>query len=318
MFDTSDCTRAKTNHGLAAGLALLAVGLWFAPALPARTSGAEPEQVSLYLNVEKNGMLVTGLGNENFRLYVDGKLQPAHLEKPETPASIALLVEYSNASGYYVDDLEAAIRGFVTHAPEGHWYALATFSQGLTVNADFTQLAGEIVNAWAGLGPPAWNEINTYDAIYEMLDKMGRLPGRRILIFVGTGVDTFSEHTLDDVKKKLEAVNVVVFVAGAGSAFRGAYEGYLGTSARMSMLQSQAFLQMLAEKSGGFAWFPNQLSAFPDVIQGAMQSVETQYRLVYQSPLRVSGKVHKIKVEAFRIVNDKREDFKVLVRSGWR
>jgi hypothetical protein len=31
-----------------------------------------------------------------------------------------------------------------------------------------------------------------------------------------------------------------------------------------------------------------------------------------------SGKFQKIKVEAFRVVNDKREDFRVLVRQGWR
>jgi hypothetical protein len=31
-----------------------------------------------------------------------------------------------------------------------------------------------------------------------------------------------------------------------------------------------------------------------------------------------SGKFHKIKVETFHVVNDKREDFTVLVRQGWR
>jgi hypothetical protein len=75
---------------------------------------------------------------------------------------------------------------------------------------------------------------------------------------------------------------------------------------------------MLALKSGGFAWFPNHFNAFPDVMQGIMQSIATQYRLVYEPPVRNSGKFQKIKVEAFRIVNDKRENFKVLVREGWR
>ena len=312
MLNTSDSTCAQTGHRLIRLLAILAAAAWAAPLSSARTVGAEPAQVSLYLNVEKDGGLVTGLGNGNFRLYVDGKLVPAHLEKPETPASIAFLVEYANSTGYYLDDMDAAIEGFTRYAPEGHWYGLATYSQSLTINQDFTNLAGEVTNAYGSLGPPGWSEINTYDAIFEMLDKMGRLPGRRILIVVGTGVDTFSEHNLDDVRKKIEEENVVVFVAGAGSLFRGAY------SPSTTLMQAQAFLQMLAEKSGGFAWFPNQVGAFPDVIHGAMQSVETQYRLVYQSPIRPAGKFHKIKVEAFRIVNDKREDFKVLVRSGWR
>jgi VWFA-related protein len=296
--------------------ALLAVAATLAAREPATMPATDI--VPLYLNVEKGGKLIMGLGQKNFRVYVDGKLVPFRMERPEEPASIALLVEYSRSSGYYLDDLDAAISGFLKHAPEGNWYALATYSQGLTVNADFTQMTGEISNAYAALGPPMWNEINTYDAIYEMLDKMGRLPGRRILIVAGSGIDTFSEHTLNDVKKKLEAVNVVVFVAGAGSAFRGAYEGYLNDIDRMSLLQSRAFLQMLADSSGGFAWFPNQSVAIPDVIEGTMQSIACQYKIVYQSPPRVDGKFHKIKVEAFRFLDDKREDFKVLVRSGWR
>jgi VWFA-related protein len=314
MLNTSNGT--ETCHRLIQAIAIALIAACTPSLLPGRIAGAEPEQVSLYLNVEKDGKLVTGLGTDNFRLYVDGKIVPARLERPETPASIALLVEYSNSTGYYMDDIDLAINGFMKYAPEGHWYALASYSQGLTINQDFTNLTGAISSAYSTLGPPMWNEINTYDAIFEMLDKMGRLPGRRILIVVGTGVDTFSEHSLDDVKKKVEEENVVVFVAGAGSPFRGAYD--LGSSGNMTLLQAKAFLQMVSEKSGGFAWFPSQYSAFPDVIQGTMQSIETQYRLVYQRPIRPAGKFHKIKVEAFRIVDDKREDYKVLVRSGWR
>ena len=276
------------------------------------------EPVSVYLNVEKDGNLVMGLTEKNFRLYQDGEAQRFRLEKPEEPASIALLVEYSQASGYYFEDIDAAISGLLQHAPEGHWYALATFSHGLEVNADFTKQIGKLTQAYSQLGQPNWSEVDTYDAVYDMLDKMGRLPGRRILIVIGSGMDTFSEHTLDDVQKKIQEENVTVFVAGTGSAFRSSYEMYLDNFSRMTLHQAQAFLRSLADKSGGFAWFPNFSTGFPSVMNGIMQSVATQYRLVYDTPVRGSGKLHKIKVEAFRIVNDKREDFKVLVREGWR
>lgn len=75
-----------------------------------RLAGAiEPsvETVSLYLNVEKDRGLVTGLTQANFRLYQEGKPQQFRLEKPEEPASIALLVEHSGSSGYFADDLAA-------------------------------------------------------------------------------------------------------------------------------------------------------------------------------------------------------------------
>jgi hypothetical protein len=107
-----------------------------------------------------------------------------------------------------------------------------------------------------------WSEIDTYDAVYEMLDKMGRLPGRPILIVVGLGLDTFSEHDLGQVQRRAETENVTIFAAGLGSSFRGVYDPYLDSSARMNLMQAQAFFQMLAGKTGGFAWFPKQFNAF--------------------------------------------------------
>jgi VWFA-related protein len=275
--------------------------------------------VSLYLNVETKGKLISGLTQQNFRLYQDGESQPFRLEKPEEPASVALLVENSRISwSYYFDDINAAMEGFLRHAPDGNWYALATYSHALDVRMDFTKQTGRVAEAFFSLGPDEWNEIDTYDAVYEMLDTMGRLPGRKILIVIGSGFDTFSKHKLDDIKKKVESENVTIFVAGLGSVLRTSYDPYLDTSSRMNLLQAQAFLRMLAEKSGGFAWFPNHSNGFPDVLLGMMQSIATQYRLVYDTTAPGSGKFRKIKVEAFRVVNDKRENFDVLVREGWR
>jgi hypothetical protein len=86
----------------------------------------------------------------------------------------------------------------------------------------------------------------------------------------------------------------------------------------MSLLQARACSQMLAEKSGGEAWFPNQWGAYFDVIKGILQDMAKQYRLVYAPHGRADGKLHKIKVEAFQITNDKPRDFKIRVRDGWR
>jgi Zn-dependent protease with chaperone function len=177
---------------------------------------------------------------------------------------------------------------------------------------------GEITQTYSSLGPATWNEINTYDAVYGMLDKMGRLPGRRILVVIGSCIDTFSQHSMDDVKRKIEEENLTVFAAGLGSMLGGVADPFMSSSGQLLLMQAQAFLQMLASKSGGFAWFPKMSNAFNDVTEGIMQSIATQYRIVYDTKIKGAGKFKKIKVEAFRVVNDKRENFKVLVREGWR
>src|SRR5579862_9824844 len=91
----------------------LAAALWLGtlPAIGYRAAAQEPpagtktETVSLYLNVEKNGQLVSGLLPGNFRLSEDGHSREFRLEKPEEPASIAFLIEYSASSSHLLEDV---------------------------------------------------------------------------------------------------------------------------------------------------------------------------------------------------------------------
>ena len=300
--------------------ALLCVAVMIAGRLasgaPASAEAGGP--VSLYVNVIKDDKLIGGLGQSNFRLYEDGQAREFRLEEPEAPASIALLAEYSQGSYLYFGDIQAAIQGFLREVPEGNWYAFASFSSRTEVHVDFTKLSGRIGEAFSDLGQPLSSEVNTYDAVYELLDTMDRLPGRRVLILVGSGLNSFSERNLNHVRDKLRSTNVIVYAVGAGSPLRGSYNRYLSTSTNMTLLQAESFMRMLASESGGEAWFPRFQAAFPDVMKGIIQDITLQYRLVYVPKIPHDGKFHKIKIEAFQIVDDKRQDFKVLARAGWR
>lgn len=299
-----------------AAFVMALAGVWVAnPALAQETS---PKEVSIYVTVEQGDKLVQGLGQQNFRLLENGQSKTFRLEAPEKPVTIALLVEYSRSSGLYFSDIQAALSGFMKAAPEGDWIAAATFSRDLDIRVDFTKERGEVEDAFAGLGTPVSSEIDTYDAVYQMLDRMGSLKGRRVLILVGSGLNTFGKHTLDEVRNALRANNVTVYCVGAGSLLRGKYQHQLGNAGRMELIRAETFMRMLSDESGGEAWFPKFESAFAPVMQGIMQSIDSQYRLVYTPQVPANQKFHKITVEAFRVVNDKRENFKVRARAGWR
>src|SRR5262249_11798922 len=157
-------------------------------------------EVSLYLNVEQRDKLIGGLAPSSFRLFEEGKARDFRIEPPEKPASIVLLVEHSRSSSSYWNDIHSTLHGFINHATEGHCYALATFTGEMELKVDFTEERGEISDALSRLSLPLFNEGNTYDAVYEVLDRMELQSGRKVLILIGSGLDTFSSHTLDDVK----------------------------------------------------------------------------------------------------------------------
>ncbi len=275
-------------------------------------------RLSVYFTVEEGDKLIGGLTEKDFRLYEDGQPRSFRLAAPESPILISLLVEYSQISGFYLNDIDQALRGFLDAAPDGHWYSLATYSHGMTVDVDYTRQKAKILAAYAELGQPTWSEVDTYDAVYEMLEKLDLLPGRKALIVIGSGLDTFSSRTLGDVQKKIEAVNATVFGIGAGSLLRGQYDTYLGTGARMDLIQAEAFFNMLAKKSGGQAFFPLFETAYRDVMRGVVLTLEHQYRIVYDSEIPADGKFHRLKLEAFQSVDDKRRDYTVRIREGWR
>jgi VWFA-related protein len=310
MHSTFNCHFKHKKVALAAALVLL---LSSVPALP-----LENAPVSLYLDVEKGDGLVQGLTGKDFRLYEDGKAQDFRLEPPETPATIAVLLEFSQSSWMFYDDIDSAMRGLLNTAPDGDWYALATFSNDLQVQADFTKNIGKIRMAYEDLAQPQWDEVNIYDAIYSMLNKMSLMHGRRELIVIASGFDSFSRHSLDDVQKKAESTNITIFGIGLGSNLRGAYQPYLSGSQEMDELMAQNFLRSLADETGGESWFPNEVGAYNDIIKGVFQILANQYRLVYNPPVIRDGKLHKIEVDAFQVVDDHRTDFKVRVRKGWR
>jgi len=288
-----------------------------APLLTSLAHAQSLGQRSLYFTVEEGDKLITGLREGNFRLYEDGQPAPFRLAEPESPAMVTVLVEYSQASGLYLNDIVTAFRELVDAAPEGNWYSLATYSQELQIHQDFTRQKGEIRSAFEELGQPFWGEVNTYDAVYEILEKLEFLQGRKVVVLIGSGLNTLSRHTMNEVQRKIEAASLNAFVMGAGSLLRGQYEPYLDSMGRMTLLQAEAFLNMLAKKTGGQAFFPRFEAAYRDIARTIFAMLASQYRILYESRVRPDNRFHRLKLEAFD-PQDPKKQYTVRVREGWR
>lgn len=274
-------------------------------------------QRSVYLTVEDGDRLITGLGEAQFRVYEDGQPVAFRLLEPEKPVLLTLMAEYSQASGLYLNDIVTAVRELLDAAPEGNWYSLATYSQEMQIVKDFTRMKGEILASFDELGQPFWGEVNTYDAVFEMLEKLEFLPGRKVIVLIGSGLNTLSRQTMPEVQKKAEAAALNIFVMGAGTLLRGQYDSYLDAASRMNLLQAEAFLNMLAKKTGGQAFFPRFEVAYRDIARTIFTMLDSQYRLHYESRAKPDNRFHRIKVEA-RDPRDGQKQYTVRVREGWR
>ena len=60
------------------------------------------------------------------------------------------------------------------------------------IMVDFTQDKRAVFGALNQLRMPGFSETNLFDALYDTLDRLDRLEGRKEVVLISTGRDTFS------------------------------------------------------------------------------------------------------------------------------
>ena len=68
---------------------------------------------------------------------------------------------------------------------------------------------------------PGFSERNLFDAVYDTIDRLDRLEGRKYIILVSSGRDTFSKLNLDQILKKIKTTkNITIYSISIGRALR--------------------------------------------------------------------------------------------------
>jgi VWFA-related protein len=250
------------------------------------------------LVTDEEGNVITGLKSENFRLFDNGKAQAiTTFGSISTPVTVVMLVEYSGLAYNYFPYKSASwgVR-FLDHLEEKDWVALVTYDMRPTVRLDFTRSKPEIEQALRGLSYPQFSEANLFDALIETLDQLEPIEGKKAILLLGTGVDTFSKVNLDDLYNRLRETSVTVFCIGVAESEFLNDELHGGSNIGYMQIKNQ--LQTFAEMTGGFSWFPRFEGELPDVFRSVGGTLRNQYALSFSPPQAMrDGKYHKLKIE---------------------
>ena len=99
--------------------------------------------------------------------------------------------------------------------------AVISYDMKPHILVDFTQDKQAVYGALNQLRFPGFAETNLFDALYDTLDRVDQIEGRKYIILVTTGVDTFSKLNLDQITKKVKTTNdVTIFPISVGFAVR--------------------------------------------------------------------------------------------------
>jgi len=180
------------------------------------------------------------------------------------------------------------------------WVALVTFDMKPRMEVDFTQNKDEVRQAIYHLYFPGFSESNIFDALLDTVDRLKGVKGKKSILVLASGVDTFSKHTLDQTLKALRGTDVTIFAVGVDKPLMNYLQlhGGVGGMRELNYLQAENQLKTFAQMTGGFAWFPQFDGEIPGVMREVTEFLRHQYSLSYTpTNTKADGKYRKIKVE---------------------
>jgi VWFA-related protein len=257
----------------------------------------------------KDGQTIPGLKADNFRIMEDGAPQKiATFNQSEAPITAVLLVEFASTTyGFMVEALNASY-AFANTLKKDDWVAVISYDMKPQILADFTQDKRAVYAALNQLRIPGFAETNLFDAVFDTLDRIDRIEGRKYIILVTTGVDTFSKLTLDQILKKIKSTkDVTIYPISVGFAVREYCEVHHCTGqtrgmgipvSNMDYLQADNEMNTFARLTGGRAYFPRFQGELPGLFGEIGADIRNQYSITYHpTNTKLDGTYRKLKVE---------------------
>src|ERR1700712_4475010 len=290
--------------------------------------------VNLNVNVvlDKTHQFVPGLKADNFLVVEDGVEQRVQsIRVTQTPITAVMLLEFAANSYAFIRDMQNASDSFLRSLRPDDYIAVVTYDMRTHILTDFTNNKDLVAQSLQSLIIPGFSETNVFDALYETLDRLNRIEGRKYVILISTGRDTFSKLTLDKMLAKIKATqNVTIFTISTGGLARTMADarGGMGPITRMDYLQADNQMRTFAAMTGGLSFQPLFQGALPDIFAQINDSIRNQYVLTYRpTNNKNDGSYRKVKVyvvdnegKPLRMADEKGKPLKysVVARDGYK
>jgi VWFA-related protein len=254
----------------------------------------------------KDGQTIPGLKQGNFKILEDGEPQKiATFNQSEAPITAVLLVEFASTNYDFMVEALNASYAFANTLKKDDWVAVISYDMKPQILADFTQDKRAVYAALNQLRIPGFAETNLFDALFDTIDRIDRIEGKKYIILVTTGVDTFSKLTLDKILKKIKSTkDITIYPVSVGFVVREYCEVHhcrtrgIIPVGNMDYLQADNEMRTFASLTGGRAYFPRFQGELPEDFQQIAADIRNQYSISYHpTNVKLDGSYRKLKVE---------------------
>lgn len=293
---------------------------------PSPTPGQDPDSITTFIRrvrlpitvVDKKGQFVSGLTQNDF-LILEDKL-PQQIETfsddlgLNTPLYVAVLMDTSpSTAGKLKFEQESAMNFIQTVVrPRKDRVLFATFDHEIILKQDFTDKLDLLDRAVFGVRKLG-NQTALYDAIWQFCDeKLRSVSGRRVIVVITDGEDTFSRADLRDAIDIAQRTETTIFAistkAGLSGSVPGVEMGEIKDSGDRNMVK-------LAEETGGMAFFTGDMLSLERSFTKINKELRAQYLVTYKPTNdRYDGSFRRIEVK----IASGKSGLKVRTKHGYK
>ena len=134
-----------------------------------------------------------------------------------------------------------------------------------------------------------------YDAVWQFSDeKLRNAPGRRVIVVITDGDDTFSRADLKDAIDIAQRTETTIFAISTKEGFLGTVPG---VEAGTTKDKGDKYLTQLCEETGGEAFFTGDMLELERAFKKISDELRTQYIVTYRpANQNYDGRERKIEV----------------------
>jgi VWFA-related protein len=285
---------------------------------PAYSIHVDVPLVTLHVSVRtRDGEFIPGLHKEQFRVEEDHVPQTIQsFRRSQGNYTAVLLVEFAATPAFqlsrrqFLEDALRASYAFTQQMQKDDYVSVISYDMKPNIVVDFTRDKQQVLEALNSLRMPSFSQTNLFDALYDTLDRLERVDGRKEIILIGSGLDTFSRVNYDTLLKKIKATqNVTIYTISTGFLWRQFVESQPGLGASMitmDYLQADNQMSTFAQMTGGRWFSPRFQGELPEDFRAIASAVRDQYTLTYSpTNTKQDGSYRKVKVTLVQPGTDK-------------
>ncbi len=214
----------------------------------------------------------------------------------QAPMTVAMIIEFSKLFQWYGGanwfvTMQTANSFLHTMRPDDY-VAIIRYDLRTQIVTDFTNNPQTLQEGLRTFIFPDFSEANMFDALTDTADRMSKIQGRKAILILTSGLDTFSKITFDQTRRKLQDSAVPIYSIGLLQMINP------GAMENITLLQADNEMKTFAKETGGQAFFPRWPAEMGDIFQAMQGAMRNQYTLAYSpSNQEKDGKFRKITVQ---------------------